>query len=129
MTIRTRNIKQSVWFCGSYGVHNENTAEMALDEILSIPIRIETGDAGSPATVLTDTALIKIKQDVAKFVVERLCPESWSLRKEIGTRANAGSPIVDPARKAMADKLLDEHFKQKHCECCSNKQSFVVERV
>ncbi|MBP9747857.1 hypothetical protein KBD13_02910 [Patescibacteria group bacterium] len=102
-------------------------AEAALHEILSIPIQfVDTGDKNAPLAVLTDPALIKIKQDVAKFVVERLCPEAWSPQRRMRVRINAQHPTVDPAKKALGDELIRSYLNQEHCECCSNKKTFAA---
>jgi hypothetical protein len=60
-----------------------NNAEKALGEILDMPIELvrvgSHAEDDAQFAVATSTALIKIKQETAKFVVERLGKENWSV--------------------------------------------------
>lgn len=77
------HIKQSTWFYGKLRQFSMvNNAEVALEEILDMPIQIVKASSHTESepqlVVTTSPALIKIKQDTAKFVVERLGKDCWS---------------------------------------------------
>lgn len=59
--------------------------EKVLDQMLDMPVEIAVIEGhGEEArqVVKTDPALIRIKQDTAKFAVERLGKDDWSTRNE-----------------------------------------------
>lgn len=69
-------------------------AEKNLNEMLDMPVRtLEWEGHGEDAeqVVTTEPALVKIKQDTAKFVAERLGKGKWSSRNEL--TGKDGNPI------------------------------------
>ena len=87
--------------------------EKVLEEMLDMPVTVLVHEgAGGEKTeyVVTDTTLVKIKQDTAKFAVERLGKEDWSTRQEV-TGADGG-PLIDPKAKADGDKALDDFLSK-----------------
>lgn len=68
---------------GKYG--NEkmlNKAEKVLEETLDIEVQNHV-KVGDEVVIKTDPALLKIKQDTAKFIAERLGKDKYSLRNEL----------------------------------------------
>jgi hypothetical protein len=58
-------------------------AEKVLEEMLELPVLIERTDRDGESVVMTDTGLVKIKQDTAKFITERRGKdEGYSTRTE-----------------------------------------------
>lgn len=90
-----------------------NRAEDGLEEFLNMPVsvlRVEKGDEDEQVEyVVTDPSLVKIKQDTAKFVAERLGKAHYSARNE-QTGANGG-PIQVTIGK-MLDALEGEVIQQ-----------------
>lgn len=112
-------VSQMDWFDGLRRRFNmRKKGEQVLDEMLDLPVTVaeytradEKGER-KIAYVVTDTALVKIKQDTAKFVVERLGKEDWSSRSEV-TGAD-GAPLVDPDKKKKSNALLNDLLDQKN---------------
>jgi hypothetical protein len=80
------HIMQASWFCVKQRQFTmRNDAELALGQILNMPIELvqtSNDDKHSiKSTVVTDLALLKIKAETAKFVVERLGGEDWTRPK------------------------------------------------
>jgi hypothetical protein len=96
------------WFQGRIRRLNMRIkAEKVLDEMLEMPVqRVKREGFGedSVEVVVTDTGLVKIKQDTAKFAAERLGKDDWSTRQEI-TGAEGG-PVVDAEKKEKSDSIL-----------------------
>jgi hypothetical protein len=70
-------------------------AERVLDEMLDMPVDVQelTGKGKNKAMVVkTEPALVKVKQDTAKFVAERLGKDKWSSRNEL--TGKGGQQIV-----------------------------------
>lgn len=83
-------------------------AEKVLNEMLKMTTSnvIERGDE---ILVKTDSSLVKIKQDTAKFVSERLNKVKWSQRTELG--GLGGKDLIpDEGVKEHIDKVLDNYF-------------------
>lgn len=84
-------------------------AEDALEEMLDMPVNvIEYTGLGEDRTpvVTTDTTLVKIKQDTAKFAVERLGKDEWSTRQEL-TGAD-GERLIDADAKRKSDEAIND---------------------
>jgi hypothetical protein len=91
------------------------TAERVLDEMMEMPVkRIKSTrqsseddeDEESIDVVITDPALVKIKQDTAKFVAERMGKHKYSTRNEL-TGAGGGALIPTEASRDAAKKALE----------------------
>lgn len=80
-------------------------AEKVLDEMLEMPVEVQKveGEGGEKRTfVKTEPALVKIKQDTAKFISERQGKhEGWSQRTELS----------GPDGGAIEHKVEDGRFK------------------
>jgi len=112
-------VAQTDWFDGLRRRYNmRKRGEQVLEEMLEMPVKVlehsrEKDEQGNPIKyVATDTGLVKIKQDTAKFVVERLGKDEWSSRSEL-TGAD-GAPLVDPDKKKKSDALLNDLLDQKN---------------
>lgn len=102
------------WFQRLLEKHNlRRKGERVLNEMLDMPVKVETRRVGAAdeevAVVKTDPALVKIKQDTAKFVVERLGKDEWSSRQEL-TGAE-GAPLVSSELKQEADAAITEYLE------------------
>lgn len=112
----------NAWFVEASRDHRRlTTAENVLQEMLEMPTnalkhhRSGTGDDEDDEDIsylATEPALVKIKQDTAKFVAERMGKHKYSSRVE-STGPN-GAPLnqpsqehIDRAAKAIADFLGD----------------------
>lgn len=75
------------WLAESLGNNKRlNRAEKVLDEMLDMPVeiqRVEGYGEDKELVVKTEPSLVKIKQDTAKFIAERLGKEKYSTRSEI----------------------------------------------
>ena len=70
-------------------------AEKNLNEMLDMPVDVQelAGKGKNKAMVVkTEPALVKVKQDTAKFVAERLGKDKWSSRNEL--TGKGGEQIV-----------------------------------
>jgi len=109
-------ISQADWFDGLRRRYNmRKRGEKVLEEMLEMPVKtLEHSGYGEEKTtvVVTNPALVKVKQDTAKFVVERLGKDDWSSRSEL-TGAD-GAPLVDPDKKKKSDALLNDLLDQKN---------------
>lgn len=102
-----------------------NKAEKVLDEMLEMPVlvnKIKGYGEDKEMVVKTEPALVKIKQDTAKFVAERLGKDDgYSTRNELtgkdGERLNEG---LTDEQKAVLDKLL---FNSEVCQVESTKEA------
>lgn len=95
------------WFLGRIRRLNMlNKAEKVLDETLEMPIEtIIVGD--EKEVVVTSPALLKIKQDTAKFIAERLGKaDGYSVRVE-NTGPDGGAIEVETSEKKILDKYKD----------------------
>lgn len=86
-------------------------AEKVLDEMLDMPVLVaEWEGKGEDAELVVNTepALVKIKQDTAKFIAERVGKnEGYSSRTEV-TGADGESLIPDEQkRKTISERLRD----------------------
>lgn len=101
------------WFKGRLRRLNlKNKGEQVLEEMLNLPLYVATGevkgkDGVEVPFVKIDPALVKIKQDTAKFVTERLGKDDWSTRNEV-TGAGGGPVAITNESKAQADKAIDD---------------------
>lgn len=106
------DIKKLSWFRRSERrVRLHDKGETVLEEMLDMPVTIREVDMSGGILreyVVTEPALIRIKQDTAKFVVERLDKENWSTRQEMS--GPDGGPIVQRVEKIDSDKLIDEYL-------------------
>ena len=108
------NIKQHEWFKRKERrARTYDKGERVLEEMLDMPVLVKVyvgaGDE-KKEYVVTDATLVRIKQDTAKFAVERLGKDDWSTRQEL-TGADGG-PLVDPKAKADGDKALDDFLSK-----------------
>lgn len=105
-------IGENEWFKGRLRRLNMRVkGETVLDDMLDLPVnKIEVSHKdkeGNPVQIVTtDSSLVKIKQDTAKFVVERLGKEDWSTRQELS--GPGGGPLIDPAAKQKGDNAINE---------------------
>lgn len=88
-------------------------AEKVLDEMLEMPVEVldweGTGDAREQV-VTTEPALVKIKQDTAKFLAERLGKdEGYSTRSEL-TGKGGDALIPDKQSKQKAEEALSAYL-------------------
>ena len=70
-------------------------AERVLDEMLDMPVDVQelAGKGKNKAMIVkTEPALVKVKQDTAKFVAERLNKNKWAQRNE--HTGKDGEPII-----------------------------------
>lgn len=107
-------IKLCAWFKGrERRSRMHDKGEEVLEEMLDMPVEViqyeGQGEARRPV-VVTEPALVKIKQDTAKFTVERLGKENWSGRQE-HTGADGG-PIVTEEYKKDGNNALDTFLGQ-----------------
>jgi hypothetical protein len=91
-------------------------AEKVLDEMLDMPVEVNKFSGKGENEVLimvTDPSLVKIKQDTAKFVAERLGKDDgYSTRSEL--TGKDGEPITDgltDKQKKVLDALLYDQSK------------------
>lgn len=87
-------------------------SEKVLEEMLDMPVETSTvefddGDDAEPHEVLsTNPQLVKIKQDTAKFVSERLGKAvGYSTRTEVS--GPDGEPLFDDDHRNKANKAID----------------------
>jgi hypothetical protein len=86
-------------------------AEKVLEEMLDLQTT-NIIEKGENTFVKTDTGLVKIKQDTAKFISETLNRDKYSKRSEL--TGKDGEPFAtEPAIKDQVNKALDEYF-EKH---------------
>lgn len=85
-------------------------AEKVLDEMLELPVNtLEWSGRGEDAeqVVITEPALVKVKQDTAKFVAERLGKnEGYSSRSEITGKDGEKLTVSDEKQAAVNAALL-----------------------
>lgn len=90
--------------------------EKVLEEMLDMPVmtaETRLNDLGEEiaVAVVKDTQLVKIKQDTAKFTVERLGKdEGWSTRSEI--TGAGGGPLVDLKMKEKSDEAINDFLSR-----------------
>lgn len=77
-------------------------AEQVLEETLNMETEADIYAGPVVVGVKKDSSLVKIKQDTAKFVTERIGKNDWSVRNEL-TGANG---------KAIEVKGIEEELKQ-----------------
>jgi len=88
-----------------------NKAEEVLSEMLEMPVKQKKIDNGEEV-LLTDTALVKIKQDTAKFVASRLRKEKWSQRSELsGPGGSILMPLSEQTKKQI-NEAIDDYFQK-----------------
>lgn len=96
-------------------------SEKVLEEMLTMPVETlkwgndNSEDEHDRSIVTTNPALVKIKQDTAKFVAERLGKDDgYSTRNEV--TGEGGGPIIvmTPEEKAKADSVLNEFFNTRN---------------
>ncbi len=79
------DIKKLAWFkSAERRVRLRDKGETVLEDMLDMPVVVEkrASAASDVMIMVTDPSLVKIKQDTAKFAVERLGKEDWSTRQE-----------------------------------------------
>ncbi len=100
-----REIKQTKWFISmERRIRLRSRGEEVLEEMLDMPVTVAVYKApGSKeiSHVTTDPSLVKIKQDTAKFAVERLGKEDWSTRQEHS--GPNGKDLPTPILGALAE--------------------------
>lgn len=90
-----------------------NLAEGVIEEMLTMPVTVlkHVNDEEEKDYIVTEPALVKIKQDTAKFVAETLGKNSYAKRNEL-TGAN-GKELV-PVSEEIKNKVnasIDEYLK------------------
>lgn len=107
-------------------------AEKVLDEMLEMPVTIgkmglrrpidgEDYEVEEVGIVTTEPALIKIKQDTAKFVAERLGKdEGYSTRNEV--TGKGGGPVIDGLTDQQKKKLDELLYDEQKSPRKSNKR-------
>lgn len=80
----SRTITDTEWFCDKVRRLNMlNKAEKVLDEMLDLDTKTVKEDEDGEQIIKIDPALVKIKQDTAKFIAERVGKaEGYSTRTE-----------------------------------------------
>lgn len=104
------------WFQGKVRrVGMLSKAEKVLDEMLDMPVevmKLEKDSEGEYGEVVrTEPALIKIKQDTAKFIAERVGKEHYSNRTEMTGKDGEQlipTPILENVLSNESDKESDE---------------------
>ena len=89
-------------------------AENVLDEMLDMPVvisKVDISDGEPKEVVKTEPALVKVKQDTAKFVAERRGKDRWSNRTEV-TGAGGKDLIPTKETKEEISKVIDEYLKK-----------------
>lgn len=108
------DIHELRWFkSAERRVRLRDKGEQVLEEMLDMPVTkgVYRGpDGAEVAFVVTDATLVKIKQDTAKFAVERLGKEDWSSRSEL-TGADGG-PITTEDLRKDGNHALDQFLGQ-----------------
>lgn len=107
------------WFLGKTRRMNLlGKAEKVLEQMLDMPVEIIEYDKNGeedeePQSYLTtDPALVKIKQDTAKFVAERQGKDvGYSTRSEI-TGANGQNLVPEAADEEAAAKAVADYMKK-----------------
>ena len=104
------DIKKLDWWVGKERrLRMRNKGERKLEAILDMPINVlEFIDRNGKRIpyVVTDSTLLRIQQDTAKFAVERLGKEDWSSRQEV--TGAGGGPVVDPMAKEKGDQAIQD---------------------
>lgn len=104
-------IKNCEWFKKrERKIRMKDRGEEVLEEMLDLPVvvidHVGTGDKKTKV-VVTDVGLVRIKQDTAKFVTERLGKDDgWSQRSEL--TGPDGIPLFDANKKAKSDQAIDD---------------------
>lgn len=87
-------------------------SEKVLDEMLEMPVE-QVKVVGESGVVVVDPSLVKIKQDTAKFLAERLGKdEGYSTRSEL-TGKDGADLIPDKQSKEKADEAIKAFLKDK----------------
>jgi hypothetical protein len=88
-------VTQENWFISKYkNIERVSKAEKVLDEILEMSGKIlKLQGSGEDASIIEilDPQLLRIKQDTAKFYLERIAKRKYSLRNEV--TGKGGEPI------------------------------------
>lgn len=90
-------------------------AEEVLDEMMNMSINtLEWQGRGEDAeqVVVTNPALIKVKQDTAKFIAETLGKVTYSKRSELSGPNGRDLIPVDSEKKVKSDLAIDAYLKQ-----------------
>ena len=97
------------WFIGKLRRLNMlNKAEKVLEEMLEMPVEVlewEGRAEEAEQVVNTSPALVKVKQDTAKFIAERVGKEHYSSRSEI-TGKDGKDFVPDQVAKEKADEAI-----------------------
>ena len=98
------------WFKGKIRRLNMlSKSEKVLDEMLEMPVE-QVKVVGESEVVVVDPSLVKIKQDTAKFLAERLGKdEGYSTRSDITGKGGADL-IPDKQSKDKAEEALNAYF-------------------
>ena len=111
-SITTQN---TTWFSEAMADHNRlKKAESVLDEMLAMPVQVleynkrrsdDDEDDEPESYLITEPAIVKIKQDTAKFVAERMGKHKYSQRVE--NTGPEGAPLIpsDESRNKAHDAI------------------------
>jgi len=87
----------------------KSKAEKVLDEILEMSaIQLTEGKDGE-SYMKIDTGLLKVKQDTAKFVAERLGKEKWATRTEITGKEGNPIEVVNSKLDSLVETIEDKN--------------------
>lgn len=117
-TAKTITRSDNAWFAEAVSDNNRlKKAEKVLDEMLDLPVQVielprgadsedrEDAEENPESYLVTEPALVKIKQDTAKFVAERMGKHKYSARVE--TTGPGGEPLIptDESRNKANDAI------------------------
>ncbi len=98
-------IKLCSWFKGKERrLRMKDKGEIVLEDMLDMPVLVQVYSKTGEPYLVTDATLVKIKQDTAKFSVERLGKDDWSSRQELS--GADGGPIVTQEHKDNGNSAL-----------------------
>lgn len=109
------------WFAEAVRDNNRlQKAEKVLDEMLEMPVQTielprgndRDEDEEPESYLVTNPALVKIKQDTAKFIAERMGKHKYSTRNEV-TGANGAALIPTEADREAANKALEDFLGEQ----------------
>lgn len=109
----TNKIVEKEWYKGhmrrlSMAIRGEEVLLDMLNMKVETVVRVTpTGDE----IIGVNPALVKIKQDTAKFAVERLNKERWATRTEV--TGPEGIPLVSDELKKKADQAINDYINER----------------
>lgn len=89
------------------------TAEKNLKEFLEMDTT-NTSKAGDKVISITDTQLVKIKQDTTKFVLERLHKKKYSTKIEVDNKGEVKHSFEEEQIDRIADRIASRKRSDGH---------------